>query len=237
VQELSNLLWALARLRHIPPDLWMDACWAESAAALGGAEPRHLAVSLWALVEMGQAPPDEWLEPFLEAAGAGLPQQSAQGLAMLAWSLAQLGLAARLPDGWLRRHSAAAAARWGEFDTLALERLAAGLGKLRHRPGAGWLAGLQRRALALLPEMNHHNLAGLLWGLSLMRAAPQPAFLEQVYEAVERELPAFDYTNPSKVREALAAWGSEMPAGWQRRWEALAGAYREQGLGPPGELD
>lgn len=66
-RELSTQLWALAVLRHRPPDTWLEAVFARSSQQLGfteraGADARCLAICLWSFARLGCSPRKRWLK-------------------------------------------------------------------------------------------------------------------------------------------------------------------------------
>lgn len=65
-QELSNTLWALCRLGHIPDAAWLDLFWSESYCQLHHFSAQQLANTLWAAVRLGQAPEGQWLQAFFK---------------------------------------------------------------------------------------------------------------------------------------------------------------------------
>lgn len=107
-QEISNLLWAYAKLGHKPPHMLLVALWegvgagalstycgsmmaapgSGFAAGSGGSgtassrlsafKPLELSMLLWALATLRVAPVKEWWEQFLQASYHKMQQQTPQ---------------------------------------------------------------------------------------------------------------------------------------------------------------
>jgi hypothetical protein len=100
-EELSSLVWGLAKLGLQPSAPWMRAFLAASAAAFGAASAQSLSATLYALALLQWRPPEGWMQGQRRALAAALPQCSSQALAVTVYALALLRQRPPLP--WLRQ--------------------------------------------------------------------------------------------------------------------------------------
>lgn len=90
VREVSNVLWALAKLGVAAPDSLLRGVLMQPQA-LSGAQPRSLANILWALGTWGTSGPDGLLQLLLELSSKQLPSFNPQDTSNVLWALARLG--------------------------------------------------------------------------------------------------------------------------------------------------
>lgn len=89
-QDLSDAIWALARLRYTPPEQWTEALGLAINTKLPEFEAQSLAIVIWGFSSLGQKPNRKWLITFKRLAGAEYDDGSAQQLAkFMAGALAQ----------------------------------------------------------------------------------------------------------------------------------------------------
>lgn len=80
--DLSDMVWALARLRFTPSDAWLAALTAAITGAIQGFSPQGLAAVIWGYTRLGLKPDRLWLLRFRAlAAGSNDPGADAQQLA------------------------------------------------------------------------------------------------------------------------------------------------------------
>jgi hypothetical protein len=91
-QDLSNSLWALAKLRVQPPQDWLQDWVAASAGMLGQFSGQAIGNAVWGLVKLGHRPGEAWVQRCLTAMHY-LPQEQASEQD---WSTLQV----RHPDLW-----------------------------------------------------------------------------------------------------------------------------------------
>jgi hypothetical protein len=93
-QELSNLMWGLARLGHTPsPDLW-EAVYSQATylLAAGQLSGQSSALLVYAAGLLGMQPPKHWLESVVQQTQqSGFAGLGPQSMALLVYGLAQLG--------------------------------------------------------------------------------------------------------------------------------------------------
>jgi hypothetical protein len=75
-QDLSNSLWALAKLRVQPPQDWLQDWVAASAGLLGQFSGQAIGNAVWGLVKLGHRPGEAWVQRCLTAMHY-LPQEQA----------------------------------------------------------------------------------------------------------------------------------------------------------------
>ena len=67
LQDISNLLYALAKLRFRPSDPWIEAMLRSVPPKLMSFSPQHLANTLWAIGRLGIKPGLPWMLTFESA--------------------------------------------------------------------------------------------------------------------------------------------------------------------------
>ena len=67
LQDVSNLLYALAKLRFRPSDSWIEAMLRSVPPKLMSFSPQHLANTLWAIGRLGIKPGLPWMLTFESA--------------------------------------------------------------------------------------------------------------------------------------------------------------------------
>lgn len=77
-QDMSNLLYAFARLGHKPPAAWLAAFLAAAAAQLPLFNEQNASNTIWALAKLSAPPPADWTAAFLAHTHAGLPTYGQQ---------------------------------------------------------------------------------------------------------------------------------------------------------------
>lgn len=89
VREVSNVLWALAKLGVPAPDSLLRGVLTQPQA-LSGAQPRSLANIMWALGTWGTSGPEGLLQQLLELSSKQLPSFNPQDTSNVLWALARL---------------------------------------------------------------------------------------------------------------------------------------------------
>ena len=95
----EKLLWALAKLRVVPPGAWLAAYWAAAEPLVGRFGAFNCSEVCWAAASLGVRPPDSFLAALAARAGA-LEAEGAFGRVSrqrLKWGLGRLLPAQRLP--------------------------------------------------------------------------------------------------------------------------------------------
>ena len=88
-QQLSNVLWALATLKHQPPAMQMPAFAQATLRCLPESNSQNISNMLWAVATLGYALPPSVRDAFDATLGQRLPDFSSQALANSAWALAK----------------------------------------------------------------------------------------------------------------------------------------------------
>lgn len=88
-QQLSNVLWALATLKHKPPAMQMPAFAEAVVRCMPASNAQNLSNWLWAFATLGYALPPVVRDAFDATLGERLPDFSSQALANTAWAMAK----------------------------------------------------------------------------------------------------------------------------------------------------
>ncbi|KAG2491559.1 hypothetical protein HYH03_010128 [Edaphochlamys debaryana] len=238
VQELVNLLWAAARLRHRPPGAWLAAALDELArrARAGGLCAQSIPVALWSLAALRVRPGLPALQALTGRALGVRRSLTPQGVVLTLWSLARLRV--QLPErvvGLLLRGGLGRAALGGGADGpsasgrgLGLEPMEGlgegeGEGEAGAAPSAAASAasvgGRGRRGrssgggggvVAARPE----DLAGAALALALCRHVPPQRWLVAFEAAVARQLRGFGPRELVTLLYGISALGVRPHAHW-----------------------
>jgi hypothetical protein len=79
--DLTDTVWALARLRYTPPQPWAQTLSAAITNALPGFSAQGLAMVIWGFSRLGLRPERQWLLRFKSLSGAAFGDENAQQLA------------------------------------------------------------------------------------------------------------------------------------------------------------
>ena len=188
-RQLSNMLWAAARLRVQLPSSCLAALLAALSAQMSAAGGQDLANALWALASMQRPPPGDWLASYWQRSGQLLRAGALPPAELASTAHAVAALQLQPPAPWLEALLAAAAARPGSMQPQAWASLAWALAVMGHCPDPDWLLG---SVLPSLPACNGQQLAGLLWALMRLQCRPSPAWQAAFVGAATRQLPTMD---------------------------------------------
>jgi hypothetical protein len=78
--DLTDTVWALARLRYTPPQPWTQTLTAAITQALPGFSAQGLAMVIWGFSRLGLRPERQWLLRFKSLSGAMYEDEDAQRL-------------------------------------------------------------------------------------------------------------------------------------------------------------
>ena len=192
-QELSNVLWGLARARDYPGAAFLDAAALELQHRAGEFDPRNVASLLWSFATLGHDLPPEALKILSAEAERCMGLFGPRGLAVVLWAFARLGLS---PSFLM-----AAVARCRELEE-------AGALGVRDLAMVSW-------SLVVIGDYTTPGVRAFLeaaW-TSLCRYRPEdfkPAALSMLYYvwlALDQELPCPDREFPEKLSGAASgAW-------------------------------
>lgn len=210
-QALANTLWGCAKLRVLPPKIWLQGFEAATVAVLPGFSEQQLANMLWALGELRHCPSDAWLQLFWQQA-AGMPQQ-----------LLQAASATAVPQQYGTSRPAALSSNINEV-LRAQQHVVMVLqacGRLALQPPAAWLEGVAE---------------GLLQAADVVLSAPQAQ--QQMQHQHQQGLPdgnvsaclhsyAAAVLALSRVSHAAVAYKSNDSSGSNLTALAAAGAGRQ----------
>ncbi len=136
-------LYALALLRHSPPQGALSALLSTSLALMPSFDGRELAMALWALAALRIDPGPEWMSAFLARCEVATRTfASGAAVANVLWGLAVLDQ--RPPARWMGHFLWQAQRRMGHMDGQSLVMAAWALGRMMYRPDSAWCARLLR---------------------------------------------------------------------------------------------
>ncbi|KAF8071002.1 TBC2 [Scenedesmus sp. PABB004] len=238
-RALSNALWACAVLGYAPPPGVLDAVWAGSAAALGGAPPQALSNLIWSAASLGLAPPAAWMEAWAAAALEGLRSGAwnAADIAGAAWAMGKLNgdpaTRALLPPlPWRLVLMRAGRAAAGSADPRELTGLAWGLTACGVAFSKSFAERLLAEAAAKRVHFKAREWAQLLAALARQGVTPPPAWQRCVHAAMAPRLRFMAGLDFATCAWALGQLGVQPRTAWRERF--FAESYGRLFLLPPG---
>ncbi|GLI69671.1 hypothetical protein VaNZ11_014349 [Volvox africanus] len=154
-QELSNLVWAMARLQYSPGQEWVRHLYDAIARLLPELRPQALSTVLYGLAQMGQRPEAEWLDAILPYVRARLRWFPPQSLALTIHALAVMGC--RPPDSWLASFHAQLDDYRGQLDMRVRNKVREAYRLMDFRPGATAAGANGASAQGLLVQQQHQQ--------------------------------------------------------------------------------
>ncbi len=158
-QHLSMALYALALLRHTPPQGALSAILSASLFLMPSFDGRELAMALWALANLHIDPGPEWMSAFLARCEAATRTfASGAAVANVLWGLAVLDQ--RPPARWMGHFLWQAQRRMGHMDGQSLVMTVWALARMKYRPDSAWCARLLRYSRMRLLQQHAPVTAG-----------------------------------------------------------------------------
>ncbi|GIL51827.1 hypothetical protein Vafri_7734 [Volvox africanus] len=154
-QELSNLVWAMARLQYSPGQEWVRHLYDAIARLLPELRPQALSTVLYGLAQMGQRPEAEWLDAILPYVRARLRWFPPQSLALTIHALAVMGC--RPTDSWLASFHAQLDDYRGQLDMRVRSKVREAYRLMDFRPGATAAGANGASAQGLLVQQQHQQ--------------------------------------------------------------------------------
>lgn len=186
-RQLSQLIWAVARLGFLPGRAWMDRFADKARCQFRSFDARGLANTAWAFATMGHyRPNDAWTRELCAHFARDLRHASPQAVANTLWALGRLRV--RPEDAWIQ----------GVLAHMAPGLLAAAAG------GSGRGSGSSGAAVQLY---RLQDVAYTCYGLTRLQCAPPPPWLDAAAAAAARAVLASASERPGGrvLAAALAA--------------------------------
>lgn len=209
--ELTQLLWALATLRHRPGPDWMHQACRAALARAREYTPRELSTVLWALASLKYSPGRAWTSRWLGQVGVQMQAMSAYDLSQTLWALAALRVPREaLPEGWADTALARAAEvlRPGACRPQDVCNALCAMAALRLRPRPMLLSDAFNAAAidsAALARCRPIDLAHLLWAAAALHYRPWPNTMRGILQGLRD---AAHKLTAQDVGQALWALGS-----------------------------
>ncbi|BDA46187.1 probable RAP domain-containing protein, chloroplastic [Coccomyxa sp. Obi] len=175
-RNLSNSLWALAKMGHNPGEAMLNAMAAEVAKKFGGCNAQNLANIAWSYATLSHNPGEELLEAIAVQAEKKLAEFSPQNISNLLYAFAKLEYK---PNAFLEQASQAAVPILTNFTPQALSNTVWALSKLDTLDETLFTAIVQQ-VLEKLTRFNAQNVANTVWGFANLGFDPG----QQLWDAV-----------------------------------------------------
>ncbi len=212
-QDLSNTLYALAKLQHAPPREWMDAWAARATHQLPWFTPQALANSAWALAKLKQQQP-QWLAACMASAAqaAHAREVGAQEACNLLWAAGETQL--DVPDPVIGELLRCLRPQLPACSPQDLASIMYALARLQAAPGVGWTEAYFAAAAGKLPAFDANTLSITLWALAELGLAGGPAWKMAVLARLREQLPTATPRQLSTSLRGAAALGWVLPQRW-----------------------
>eukprot|EP00955_Chlamydomonas_euryale_P104082 365538-Chlamydomonas_euryale.AAC.2 len=151
MQDCGNVLWALGRLRLLPPPEWIDALVEASFSQLPYFSTQQYANAVWAWAALRAWPPPLWSDRFFLETRPRLLAFRAAEIAQLLLAFGALRVAP--PRQWLDQLLIAAYPRLPLVGARELTQILWGLARLGYQPNARWAGAAGGAAARLLPGL------------------------------------------------------------------------------------
>jgi hypothetical protein len=174
-RNLAQLIWATASLGAQPPRPFLQSFLQASQRQLQQFNTTDLANSLWAFASLGFRPPAPWLQDALAASARCWSEFKPFELSICVWGFAKLGVRFRGPGVVMPAQQQQQQQQQQQTARSVPPGAAAAA---EDSQSAGWSdvsVGWLLPSIALLtPAMGPQEVANLLWGLAVGRAALSP---------------------------------------------------------------
>ena len=220
-RNLSNSLYACAKLGIMPPDNWLQRFWHFSAVMLGDFMPQALSNTIYAFGLLGITPPGDWLERFWHASALKLKAFNPQDSSNALYACGLLGLTP--PDYWLAHFWHASASTLTGFLPQALSNTIYACGRLGITPPDYWLPRFWLASGATLSDATPQHMSNTLYACGQLGMTPPADWLDRFWAISAASLGDFKPQNFSNTIYACGQLGITPPAGWlESYWQASA---------------
>ncbi|GLI59605.1 hypothetical protein VaNZ11_001535, partial [Volvox africanus] len=189
---LSQALWGLARMGHVPPEPFLSDFYgaADGALRMPSANPQHVSNLLWAMVMLRLQAPEELISQALAVLDGKLQAATPQALAITAWAVVQVGERAP-PEAWWHRIQQAALQLSGKLQPQDISHLVWATARSGHPGPQPWLQAMCSEAHGCMRGFRSQELCNLLWGLVVVGFKPPEPWLTAAISAAQNLLPNF----------------------------------------------
>ncbi|CAL8462328.1 g1861 [Coccomyxa elongata] len=208
-RNLSNSLWALAKMGHNPGEAMLNAMAAEVAKKLGGCNAQNLANIAWSYATLSHNPGEELLEAIAVEAEKKLAEFSPQNISNLLYAFAKLEYK---PSAFLEQASQAAVPILTNFTPQALSNTVWALSKLDTLDETLFTA-IVKQVLDKLTRFNAQNVANTVWGFANLGFDPGLQLCDAVAQNSIYTMHDYSPQNIANVLWSYAKMG--------KRYEAL----------------
>lgn len=213
-QELSNSIWALARLGTAGGEVeatWLNLWLSVSQDHLPDFQPIDLAQSMWALAVLRYQPGDSWFSCMLVNSYRKLTAFGPQDLSNLIWGMAHLGLTPA--PAWSKQWLQVLVRRLEQTTPQQLSNCIWGMAMLKEFKLDAWqLRQILYVSFKKLPQYKPQEVSNTLWALASLNVTVDAEWLDEVIQYVESYLEDFSPKELSNVVYALGKLGAQVDA-------------------------
>eukprot|EP00798_Chlamydomonas_sp_ICE-L_P018215 gene18215-24666_t len=213
-QHLSNLMWGVARMGVEPGDEWLESFLAATEISMEGFTPQGLSNVMWGLARIGVAPDGEWMSAYVSQLRHRLHDFTPVDVAETMYAVASLdinvdsylpGLMCALQQQLLRP-AARSSSPLSAISLSSPRQLQAAHGIITSSSSTA-----PRRGGASDLELGPQALANAMWALAHLSVTPSKAWMEKIWEEVDKHLREFDPHALSSLLWAAAKLGQLPP--------------------------
>lgn len=218
-REVSNQLWAVARLGVHPGAEWLDAYLSASAGVLPGCASQEVGTLSWALAKFGHTPgrgAGGWLDAFLVHSAGVAGKLDGQALSNLLWGMATLGVPPVTGSGcaWADAVAGTLAVRAAHMAPQGLANALWALARLGVQPPRACLEACGDAAAAQAQGFKPGEASMLLHGCARLHYLPPAPLLATLQQRGAATMGVLSFAEAANMLWALAVLGEQPTGPW-----------------------
>ncbi|KAG2494130.1 hypothetical protein HYH03_007768 [Edaphochlamys debaryana] len=213
-QDISHVVWAMARGGHRPPRSWLHAITCEAHGCMRGFRAQELSNLLWGLVQLRFRPAQAWVTAAATAAQGKLQDFKAFELAVLLWALAGLEAGPLLPRSFAGELFYHSAPKLGYFSAQDCANFLWAAARLGLRPPEPWMAAFVEESFTQLPRCSPQHLANLVWAFAKIGRRPPEPWMDRFFLESRPLLLSFKASELAQAAMAFGIARTEPPRQW-----------------------
>lgn len=208
-RNISNILWALAKMNHHPGDDFLSAMADEIINKARQGNAQNTANMIWAFATLNYYPGEDTMRALEWALKDKLPEFTSQNISNSVLSFAKLEYTPQ--KSTLDALAEESRRKIRTFTPQALSNTLWGLSKLGMIGNEDFLKIIASEAIRNVHEFNSQNLANAVWAFATIGVTPSEDFLKIFARESIRKMNEFSPQNISNILWAYAKLGYPCP--------------------------
>ncbi|GAX80014.1 hypothetical protein CEUSTIGMA_g7453.t1 [Chlamydomonas eustigma] len=201
VEQLTEVVSALAHLGCRPDSSWLNECLMRTRKGLPAASVEQLACLIQSLAALRFRAPEAWLQPYMAAAISRIPFAKPQQCSVMLSAVRSLGC---VPQGlWLEEMCGRVRGRLQLFPCHQLVDMVTSFAQVGFRPKVEWLSEWERCSGGALRDLGQDELTAVVWALAEMEHRPQGSWLYSYVLVVYSCLSNFEASQLASIFNSL----------------------------------